>query len=99
MHKLILAFLLTSPSLFASVELPEVVVTPCSGNEGKIINIGGKSRYCPINTTGSAGGSGSSHVDASGGGSAGYGGMLFCNHDSDHCDESWKFAGCFCKNF
>ena len=25
--------------------------------------------------------------------------MLFCNHDSDHCDESWKFAGCFCKNF
>ena len=53
MHKLILAFLLTSPSLFASVELPEVVVTPCSGNEGKIINIGGKSRYCPINTTGS----------------------------------------------
>ena len=74
MHKLILAFLLTSPSLFASVELPEVVVTPCSGNEGKIINIGGKSRYCPINTTGSAGGSGSSHVDASGGGSAGYGG-------------------------
>lgn len=27
------------------------------------------------------------------------GGCLFCNHDSDHCDESWKFAGCFCKNF
>ena len=25
--------------------------------------------------------------------------MLLCNHDSDHCDESWKFAGCFCKNF
>ena len=23
----------------------------------------------------------------------------FCNHDSDHCDEYWKSARCFCKNF
>ena len=29
----------------------------------------------------------------------GHGGMLFCNYDSDHCDESWKFAGVFARIF
>ena len=32
-------------------------------------------------------------------GSAGHGGMLFCNHDSDHCDESWKLPGVFARIF